>query len=64
MSERLRTNDVVGQIVRAILEWLTGLWREDKKANDAPDVPSHIRERFSERVRKHPGGFRGLDREK
>ena len=53
---------MLAQIVRAILEWLTGLWREDKKASDAPSVPSHIRERFDERVRKHPGGLRGINR--
>jgi hypothetical protein len=55
---------MLASILKAILEWLTSIWREDKKASDAPDVPSHIRERFRDRVRKHKGGFRGINRKK
>ena len=64
MWEKQKTSEVLAQIIKAFLQWLTSLAREDKKAADAPDIPSHIRERFSNRVRKHPGRFRGLNRKK
>jgi len=55
---------VIGSIVKAILEWLTGLFKSeikaDTKAGDSPDVPAHLRERFDDRVRKHPGAFREI----
>jgi len=57
---------MIGSIIKAILEWLTGLIRHevkaDTKADDSPDVPSHIRERFRDRLRKHKGAFRELKR--
>jgi len=43
-------------IFKAVLEWVTGLFRSelDKKvvAEDAPEIPSHIRERIGDTVRK------------
>ena len=45
-----------GGIVKAFLEWITGLFRAelDKKvvAEDASEIPSHIRERIADTVRK------------
>ena len=45
-----------GGVVKALLEWITGLFRSelDKKvvAEDAPEIPSHIRERIGDTVRK------------
>ena len=45
-------------IISAVIEWLAGfLGKEIKKdthAKDAPKIPSHIRERFDDRLREHP----------
>lgn len=45
-----------GGIIKAVLEWVTGLFRTelDKKviAEDATEIPSHIRERLRADVRK------------
>ena len=57
---------MIGSIIKAILEWITGLIRHevkaDTKADDSPDVPAHVRERFDERMRKHEGAFHKLKR--
>ena len=59
---------MIGQIVKAILEWITGLFRHeikaDTKGQDSPEIPSHLRERFNDRVRKHQGGVREFPGEK
>lgn len=59
---------MIGQIAKAILEWLTGLFKSEinaeTKAADSPDVPDDLRERFDDRLRKHEGTFRKLPREK
>lgn len=45
-----------GGIVKALLDWITGLFRTelDKKvtAKDSHEIPSHIRERLRSDVRK------------
>tara|TARA_Y100001963_G_C6670388_1_gene394827 strand:- start:692 stop:871 length:180 start_codon:yes stop_codon:yes gene_type:complete len=55
---------VIGQIIKAILEWITGMFRHEIKADDtaqdSSDVPAHIRERFYGRLRKHKGAIRKL----
>ena len=38
------------QIVLAVLEWLTGLSREDKKASDADKTPEELKNRWRERI--------------
>ena len=37
-------------IVLAILEWLTGLSREDKKAADADKIPKELKNKWRERI--------------
>tara|TARA_R100000700_G_C3178669_1_gene154562 strand:- start:4117 stop:4290 length:174 start_codon:yes stop_codon:yes gene_type:complete len=45
-----------GGIIKALLDWITGLFRSelDKKvvAEDAHEIPSHIRERLQSDIRK------------
>jgi len=45
-----------GGIIKALLNWITGLFRAelDKKvvAKDAHEIPSHIRERLQSDIRK------------
>ena len=52
---------MIGGIIKALLEWLTDLFRTeiraDKTASDGDEIPSHIRERLSRRLREHPGGL-------
>ena len=52
---------MLGGIIKALLEWLTGLFRHelkaDKTASDGEEIPAHIRERLANRLRKHPGSF-------
>ena len=38
------------QIVLAILEWLTGLSREDKTASDADNIPKELKNKWRERI--------------
>ena len=38
------------QIVLAVLEWLTGLSREDKKASDADKTPEKLKNKWRERI--------------
>jgi hypothetical protein len=38
------------QVIAAILEWLTGLAREDKKASDADKTPDELKNRWRERI--------------
>jgi len=37
-------------IILAILEWLTGLSREDKKASDADKTPEELKNKWRERI--------------
>ena len=41
---------ILKSIVLAILEWLTGLSREDKKASDADKVPEKLKNKWRERI--------------
>ena len=38
------------QVIAAILEWLTGLAREDKKASDADKPPEKLKNKWRERI--------------
>ena len=38
------------QVIAAILEWLTGLAREDKKASDADNTPNELKKKWKERI--------------
>ena len=38
------------QLIAAILEWLTGLSREDKKASDADKIPKELKNKWRERI--------------
>ena len=38
------------QLILAILEWLTGLSREDKKASDADKTPEELKNKWRERI--------------
>jgi fructoselysine-6-P-deglycase FrlB-like protein len=38
------------QIILAVLEWLTGLSREDKKASDADKIPEELKNKWRERI--------------
>tara|TARA_Y100000310_G_scaffold344569_1_gene458024 strand:- start:2051 stop:2245 length:195 start_codon:yes stop_codon:yes gene_type:complete len=38
------------ELILAILEWLTGLSREDKKASDADNVPKELKDKWRERI--------------
>ena len=38
------------QVIAAILEWLTGLAREDKKASDADKIPDELKKKWKERI--------------
>ena len=42
--------NILKSIVLAILEWLTGLSREDKKASDADKVPEKLKNKWRERI--------------
>ena len=37
-------------IILAILEWLTGLSREDKKASDADKIPEELKSKWKQRI--------------
>ena len=41
---------VLTALLKAILDWLTGLTREDKKAGDADDTPQTLKERWRKRI--------------
>ena len=38
------------QLILAILEWVTGLSREDKKASDADKTPEQLKNKWRERI--------------
>ena len=38
------------ELIVAILEWLTGLSREDKKASDADKIPKELKDKWRERI--------------
>ena len=38
------------QLIAAILEWLTGLSREDKKGSDADKIPKELKNKWRERI--------------
>ena len=38
------------QVIAAILEWLTGLAREDKKASDADKIPEKLKSKWKQRI--------------
>jgi hypothetical protein len=38
------------ELILAILEWLTGLAREDKKASDADKIPKELKNKWRERI--------------
>ena len=38
------------QLISAILDWLTGLAREDKKAADADKIPEELKSKWKERI--------------
>ncbi len=38
------------QIILAILEWATGLAREDKKASDADKTPEKLKNKWRDRI--------------
>ena len=38
------------ELILAILEWLTGLSREDKKASDADKTPEELKNKWRERI--------------
>ena len=38
------------QVLAAILDWLTGLAREDKKAADADKIPEELKSKWKERI--------------
>ena len=38
------------ELILAILEWLTGLSREDKKASDADKTPKELKDKWRERI--------------
>jgi hypothetical protein len=41
---------VLTAFLKALLDWLTGLAREDKKAGDADDTPRTLKERWRRRI--------------
>ena len=38
------------QIILAVLEWLTGLSREDKKASDADNISDELKNKWKQRI--------------
>ena len=38
------------QVLAAILDWLTGLAREDKKAADADKIPEELKSKWKQRI--------------
>ena len=42
--------NILKNIVLAILEWLTSLSREDKKASDADKTPEELKNKWRERI--------------
>ena len=38
------------QVIAAILDWLTGLAREDKKASDVDKTPEKLKNKWRERI--------------
>ena len=42
--------NILKDIVLAILEWVTGLSREDKKASDADKTPEQLKNKWRERI--------------
>ena len=38
------------QVIAALLDWLTGLSREDKKASDADKTPEKLKNKWRERI--------------
>jgi hypothetical protein len=38
------------ELILAILEWLTGMAREDKKASDADKTPKELKDKWRERI--------------
>jgi hypothetical protein len=38
------------QLIAAILDWLTGLAREDKKGADADKIPEELKSKWKERI--------------
>lgn len=38
------------QLILAVLEWLTGLAREDKKAADADKTPDELKSKWRDRI--------------
>ena len=38
------------ELILAILEWLTGIAREDKKASDADKTPEELKNKWRERI--------------
>ena len=39
-------------VIKAVLEWLTELVRQDTKAGDADDVPEGLKNRWRDRINK------------
>jgi len=42
----------VTALVKAILEWLTELVKQDTKASDADDIPKGLKNRWRDRINK------------
>jgi len=42
----------VTALVKAILEWLTELVKQDTKASDADDIPKRLKNRWRDRINK------------
>ena len=40
----------IKQLIAAILDWLTGLAREDKKASDADIIPEELKSKWKQRI--------------
>ena len=38
------------QVIAALLDWFTGLAREDKKASDADKIPEKLKSKWKQRI--------------
>tara|TARA_R100000278_G_scaffold117646_1_gene97745 strand:+ start:553 stop:732 length:180 start_codon:yes stop_codon:yes gene_type:complete len=41
-----------GSLLKAVLEWLTGLAREDTKAGDADATPKSLKDKWRKRIQE------------
>ena len=41
-----------GSLLKAVLEWLTGLAREDTKASDADATPKSLKDKWRKRIQE------------